>query len=116
MAGAKLNTGDSSPVGNNVDDDELVTSVQVDPSSTSQNIWTALRLLLQAMKTVPIFTYVSFALSLLFLILYLNPFASLFGGSPAPKLSPEEALRKRMLAHYNNPRVRRARTLQKVYD
>lgn len=55
------------------DEDELLSTIEVDPSSTSQNFFTALRLLLQAFRTVPVFTYISFALSLVFLLLYLNP-------------------------------------------
>lgn len=55
------------------DEDELLSTIEVDPSSTSQNFYTALRLLLQAFRTVPVFTYISFALSLVFLLLYLNP-------------------------------------------
>lgn len=38
------------------DDYEEVTQVSLDPSSTSQNLSTALRLLLQALKTVPMLT------------------------------------------------------------
>lgn len=43
---------------------------------------TALRFLLQALKTVPVLSYISFALSLLFVVLYLNPFANLLASSP----------------------------------
>jgi len=68
------------------DDFEELTSFEVDPSSTSQNLFTALRLVLQALKSVPVFTYISFLLSLLFLILYLKPFNSLFSSSSAPQL------------------------------
>ena len=58
-----------------------MTQFEVDPSSTSQNLFTALRLLLQAMKSVPVFTYISFALSLVFLLLYLNPIGLLLSSS-----------------------------------
>jgi len=68
---------------------EELTSIEVDPSSTSQNVYTALRLLGQAMKTVPVMTYISFALSILFLFLYLNPVSRLMRAMGASEVQPE---------------------------
>ena len=46
------------------------------PNNLTSHI-TASRLLSEAFKSVPVFTYISFALSLFFLILYLNPLGQL---------------------------------------
>ena len=84
----KMSTAESMPLKHGDDFEE---TVSVDPSSTSQNLFTALRFLLQALKTVPVLTYISFAMSLLFLVLYLNPFASLFASSKAPAMAQTKA-------------------------
>lgn len=83
-----MSTAESMPLKHGDDFEE---TVSVDPSSTSQNLFTALRFLLQALKTVPVLTYISFAMSLLFLVLYLNPFGSLFVSSKAPALAQAKA-------------------------
>ena len=72
LAGTHIRTGDSNPIKDGGDENE---GFEFDSSSTNQNIsiYAALRLLLKAFKSVPVFTYISMALSLLFLILYLNP-------------------------------------------
>ena len=68
----RLLMGDSNPIKDGDEgDDQFLTSFEVDPSSASQNIYTALILLFQALKTVPLFTFVSFALSFLFLVMHL---------------------------------------------
>merc|ERR1719490_554571 len=62
----KLASDDSKPL-KFEDDYDSLQQVSLDPSSTSQNLSTALRLLLQALRTVPIVTYISLILSLVFL-------------------------------------------------
>lgn len=98
QSSSKLVTTVSKPLKDG-DDFEELTSFEVDPSSTSQNFFTALRLLLQALKTVPVFTYISFALSLFFLVLYLNPFGSLFSGSSASQMVQSKHHRHRRQSH-----------------
>ena len=91
----KMSTAESMPLKHGDDFEE---TVSLDPSSTSQNLFTALRFLLQALKTVPVLTYISFALSLVFLVLYLNPFASLLSGS-APAKAVQRASSKSQRSH-----------------
>lgn len=89
-AGDGIRTGDSSPIKDGAEIDELTAAFEVvDPNSASQNVYTALMLLLQAVKMMPqVFKVASFALSLFFLALWLNPLGSLFGKiSPAKKSS-----------------------------
>ena len=81
MAGAKLlSTAESRSIKDG-DEMEHLTSFEVDPSSPSSNISTAFLLLLQAVRALPVFTYVSFLLSLVFLVLYLKPFSSFLNAS-----------------------------------
>ena len=84
----KMSTAESMPLKHGDDFEE---TVSVNPSSTSQNLFTALRFLLQALKTVPVLTYISFAMSLLFLVLYLNPFNGLFASSKASSVANAKA-------------------------
>ena len=86
---------DSGPI---KDGYEELTSIEVDPSSTSQNVYTALRLLGQAMKTVPVLTYISFALSILFLVLYMNPISRImatFSSSPVHSERPQHVQKRK---------------------
>ena len=76
------------------EDVEHIAPYKVDPSSTTQNIHVAVLLLLQAVKTVPFFSIVSFALSFLFIILYLDPISTFFG-QKAPATSQRVRVSRR---------------------
>ena len=63
----------SHPIKDGIEDEGLP-SCTVGPSF---NHITALRIFSEALKSVPVFTYISFALSFFFLVLYLNPLGQL---------------------------------------
>lgn len=81
----KLSVAESSSMKNAVED-ELV-SFEVDPTSPSSNLYTAMRLLLQAFRSLPLFSYISFLLSFVFLVLYLNPFNMLGSSEPSKQMT-----------------------------
>ena len=91
MAGAKvLRTAESNPIKDGEEVEHLTSFVEVDPSSPSSNINTAFFLLLQAVRTLPVFTYVSFFLSLIFLVLYLKTWSFLTASASSSRISSQE--------------------------
>lgn len=57
-------------------DENCVVEDLVTPVSASANLWDAFLLIKEALQTLPMLTYVSFILSLLFLFLFIKPFFS----------------------------------------